>query len=85
MISEVNFTSHYDFNIYDDTYKTLNDIDHLMIQNFPALLIVTMTWIPFHGLRITWDDCVSCSVKALPKLHQKGILRPILPPPESLK
>ena len=66
-------------------YREWNDIDHFMIQNFPALVIVTMTWIPLYRKEITWDDCVSHGVRALPKLHQKGILRPLLPPPESLK
>ena len=86
LISEVNFTFHYDeYSVDDDIYKTLNDIDHLIIQNFPALLIVTIKWIPTLLERITWDDCVSHSAKALPKLHQKGILRPLLPPPVNLK
>ena len=83
LISEVNFTYHQTFN--DGQYREWNDIDHFMIQNFPALVIVTMTWIPLDGEKITWDDCVSHSVRALPKLHQKGILRPLLPPPKMLK
>ena len=86
LISEVNFRFYSnEYSVNDDTYKTLNDIDHLIIQNFPALLIVTITWTPYHRDTITWDDCVSRSVKALPKLHQKGILRPLLPPPCDLE
>ena len=85
LISEVNFTFHYDVNVNTDIYKTLNDIDNLIIQNFPALLKVTMTWIPNPPGRTTWNDCVSNSVAALPKLHHKGILRPLLPPPEFLE
>ena len=85
LISEVNFTFYYALTIYDDTHKTLNDIEHLMIQNFPALLVVTLTWVPPRDKSITWDDCVSRSVKALPKLHQKGLLRPLLPPPSCIK
>ena len=81
LISEVNFTIHYPpYGDYD-----WNRIDHLMIQNFPALFIVTMTWFPCYKVKITWDHCISHSVSALPKLHQKGILRPLLPPPEKLK
>ena len=85
LISEVNFTLHHGYRIVADTYKTLNDIDHLIIQNFPALLIVTITWIPNLPGRITWNDCVSHSIAALPKLHHKGILRPLLPPLRYLK
>ena len=83
LTSEVNFTFHQTVN--DGQYREWNDIDHFMIQNFPALFIVTMTCIPFYGEKITWDDCFSHSVSALPKLHRKGILRPLLPPPENLK
>ena len=83
LISEVNFT-HY-LRVNDDEHRKWNDIDHFMIQNFPALFIVTMTWILLFGEKITWDDCVSRSVRALPKLHQKGILRPLFPPPYYLK
>ena len=85
LISEVNFTFDCQYDLNDDDYKNLNDIDHLMIRNFPALLVVTLTWVPHYSERITWDDCVSRSVKALPKLHQKGILRPLLPPPRCLE
>ena len=83
LISEVNFT----YSLMDNggEHREWDNIDHFMIQNFPALVIVTMTWIPLYGMKITWDNCVSHSVKALPKLHQKGILRPLLPPPENLK
>ena len=83
LISEVNFTYYLRGN--DGEHREWNDIDHFMIQNFPALLIVTMTWFPRYKAKITWDDCVSHSVRALPKLHQKGILRTLLPPPEMLK
>ena len=83
LISEVNFT--YYLRVNDGEYKEWNDIDHFMIQNLPALVIVTMTWIPLYGQKITWDDCISHSVRALPKLHQKGTLRPLLPPPNKLK
>ena len=83
LVSEVNFTYHQAVN--DGVSREWNDIDHLMIQNFPALLMVTMTWSPRYEAKITWDDCVSRSFSALPKLHQKGILRPLLPPPHSLK
>ena len=86
LISEVNFTCHQSPN--NGEYREWNDIDHFMIQNFPALVIVTMTWIPSHmpyEIKFTWGDCVSRSVAALPKLHQKGILRTLLPPPEHLK
>ena len=83
LILEVNFTYYYTFN--DGEYREWNDIDHFMIQNFPALVVVTMTWIPLYGEKITWDNCVYHSVRALPKLHQKGILRSLLPPPENLK
>ena len=83
LISEVNFTYYLRGN--DGVSREWNDIDHFMIQNFPALFIVTMTFIPLYGQKITGNDCVSHSVRALPKLHQKGILRPLLPPPEYLK
>ena len=83
LITEVNFKYH-DWSD-DNDYRAWNDVDNLMIQNFPALVIVTMTWIPLCGEKITWDDYVSHSVRALPRLHQKGILRPLLPPPENLK
>ena len=83
LISEVNFTYHQTFNDAED--REWNDIDHFMIQSFPALLIVTMTWFHRYEVRITWDDCISHSVRALPQLHQKGILRPLLPPPNNLK
>ena len=83
LITEVNF-KYYDWGNYNG-YRDWNDIDNLMIQNFPALVIVTITWIPPPKKRITWVDCVSRSVKALPKLHQKGILRTLLPPPDNLK
>ena len=83
LISEVNFT-YYQIG-RNAKYSEWDDIDHLMIQNFPALVIVTMTCIPLYGKKFTWNDCVSHSVRALPRLHQKGILRPLLPPPEKLK
>ena len=84
LISEVDFKCR-PMRENDGHYKHWNYIDHLMIQSFPALLIVTITWIPNLPGIITWNDCVSRSVKALPKLHQKGILRPLLPPPRKLK
>ena len=84
LISEVNFT--YDDSVGPDHgYKDWNEIDNLVMKNFPALLRVTIEWIPFKRNQITWDDCVSHSVAALPKLHQKGILHPLLPPPFYLK
>ena len=83
LISEVNFT--YYLRVNDVEHREWNDIDHFMIQNFPALVVVTMTWIPPYKEKITWDDCVSHNVRALPKLHQKGILHTLLPPPKSLK
>ena len=83
LITEVNF-KYYDWGDNHD-YRAWNDIDNLMIQNFPALVIVTMTWIPPYGEKITWDNCVSHSVAALPNLHQKGILLPLLHPPKNLK
>ena len=81
LISEVNFTFHCPRNYGDD--DGWGDIDNLMIQNFPALSLATMIWIA--ETRVTWDHCVSRCVAALPRLHQKGILRPLLPPPRKLK
>ena len=74
LLSEVHFT--YDIN-QEDHDKVWYDIDKLMVQNFPSLSIVTIEWI--DGERIAWVECVSRSVKFLPKLHQKGILHTILP------
>ena len=85
LISEVNFTFYHDNYLRYDDYIDLDDIDYLMIQQFPALLMVTIIWIFPPGQRITWDDCVSRSVKALPKVHAKGILCPLLSPPQNLK
>ena len=85
-ISEINFTYYHDGDNYneDDDYRHWNDIDHLMIQTFPALLIVTMTWSPISG-KVTWDQCVSQCTAALPQLHQEGILHQLLPPEDQLK
>ena len=82
LISNVNLTYYHE--IDDDNYRHWNDIDHLMIQTFPALLTVTMTWSPISG-KVTWDQCVSQCTAALPQLHQEGILCQLLPPEDQLK
>ena len=87
LISEVNFKYHHGGND-KDTFGRWNDLDDLMVQKFHALSIVTITWNEEadYGImkRVTWDHCVSQCIAALPRLHQKGILRPLLPPPYSL-
>ena len=91
-ISEVNFKYHHGGGYgssNEDTIGRWNDLDDLMVQKFHTLSIVTITWI-VEGIengfrkRVTWDHCVSQCIAALPKLHQKGILRPLLPPPKYL-
>ena len=81
LISEVNFKYYHRSND-KDTIGRWNDLDNLMGQKFHTLSIVTITWIEYG---VTWDHCVSQCIAALPKLHQKGILRPLLPPPKYLK
>ena len=73
LLSEVHFTS----GIEEEHMKLWCDIDNLMARNFPSLSIVTIEWIEDES--IAWVECVSRSVKFLPKLHQKGLLRTILP------
>ena len=63
----------------DDNYENWDDIDTLMTEKFPALSIVTVQWQPNRSWKMTWADCISELIEALPKLHQKGILR-IIPP-----
>ena len=87
LISEVNFKYHHGSND-KDTIGRWNDLDDLMVQKFHTLSIVTLIWNEEEdGImkRVTWDHCVSQCIAALPKLHQKGILRPLLPPPKILK
>ena len=74
LLSEVHFT--YDIN-KEDHDKVWYDIDNLMVQSFPSLSIVTIEWLGVG--RIAWVKYVSMSAEYLPKLHQKGILRTILP------
>ena len=90
LITEVNFIYGHDSSS-DNSYKVWCEIDTLMIKNLPTLSIVTIEWrVAAGGLlnpwedkpRVTWDHSISQSVAALPKLHQKGILRPLLPPQE---
>ena len=88
-ISEVNFKYHCGSDD-KDTFGRWNDLDDLMVQKFHTLSIVTITWIvqdaeSGFSKGVTWDHCVSQCIAALPKLHQKGILRPLLPPPKYLK
>ena len=85
LISEVNFT--YTHNAGDDSYRYWGDIDTLMTNKFSALSVVTIEWRvdPTFEEKATWDHCVSHCIAALPKLHQKGILRPLLPPPYYLE
>ena len=88
-ISEVNFKYHCGSDD-KDTIGYWNDLDDLMVQKFHTLSIVTITWIvedTENGFmkRVTWDHCVSQCIAALPKLHQKGILRPLLPPSHLLE
>ena len=84
LISEVNFTYHHGDN-KDNDYGCWDDIDTLMTERFSALSIVTIEWRVGFGRTVTWDHCISQSIAALPKLHQKGILRPLLPPQDELK
>ena len=86
LISEVNFT--YTHNAGEgDSYRYWGNIDTLMTNKFSALSVVTIEWrvdTMFED-KVTWDHCISQSIAALPKLHQKGILRPLMPPPHYLK
>ena len=86
MISEVNFTYHHG-DSKDDDYGCWGDIDALMTHKLPALSIVTIEWrvVTMFEEKVTWDQCISQSIAALPKLHQKGILRPLMPPQAYLK
>ena len=89
LISEVNFKYHHASHD-KDTIGRWNVLDDFMVQKFHTLSIVTITWIVedienYSTKRVTWDHCVSQCIAALPKLHQKGILRPLLPPPDRLK
>ena len=79
LLSEVHFT--YDIN-QEDHDKVWYDIDNLMVQRFPSLSIVTIEWMFFR--QIAWVEYVSRSAKCFPKLHQRGILRTILPPADYL-
>ena len=83
LISEVNFTYQGDHATVDD-FRVWNEIDNLMIQRFPALSLVTMIWMT-NTRKVAWGYCVSQCTAALPKLHKKGILHPLLPPPYCLK
>ena len=83
LISEVNFKYHHESDD-EDTVGRWNDLDDLMVQKFHTLSIVTLTWNEEedgYRKKVTWDHCVSQCIAALPKLHQKGILHPLLPPP----
>ena len=85
LISEVNFT--YTHNARDDSYRYWGNIDTLMTNKFSALSVVTIEWrvdIMFEH-KVTWDHCISQSIATLPKLHQKGILHPLMPPQTYLK
>ena len=74
LLSEV----HFQYYIYQEEHlKLWYDIDNLMVQSFPSLSVVTIEWIEDES--IAWVECVSRSVKFLPKLHQKGLLHTILP------
>ena len=75
LVSEVDFIYAAGMN---EPHEAWGDIDDLMMQKFPALSVVTVTWI--SDKRITWTECISKVTKALPKLHQNGILRLVLPP-----
>ena len=86
LISEVNFT-YLQLTESEDSYRYWGNIDTLMADKFSALSVVTIEWrvdtIPEE--EVTWDHCISQSIAALPKLHQKGILRPLMPPQMCLK
>ena len=84
LISEVNFTYLHGDN-KDNDYGCWGDIDTWMDDNFSALSIVTIEWRVAIGRTVAWDHCVSQSIAALPKLHHKGIMRPLLPPQDELK
>ena len=87
LISEVNFTYAH-LTEREDSYRYWGDIDTLMADRFSALSVVTIEWTVLPGMtqeKVTWDHCISQSIAALPKLHQKGILRPLMPPQAYLK
>ena len=84
LISEVNFTYDHGHNS-DYDYACWRDIDTLMANKFSALAIVTIEWRTQSWLKVTCDHSILQSIAALPQLHKKGILRPLLPPPEYLK
>ena len=78
-LSEVHFT----YEIKEEEHlKLWYDIDNLMVQSFPSLSNVTIEWLGV-GV-IAWVEYVSMSAEFLPKLHQKGMLRTILPQPRYL-
>ena len=86
LISEVNFTYTH-LAKGDDGYRYWGNIDTLMTNKFSALSVVTIEWrvdTMFED-KVTWDHCISQSIAALPKSHQKGILRPVMPPQIYLK
>ena len=86
LISEVNFTyTHLDEGA--DSYGCWGDIDTLMADKFSTLSVVTIEWRVPQGVSRgkTWNYCISKSIAALPKLHQKGILRPVILPHRYLK
>ena len=86
LISEVNFTYTNLFTVYQyHSDRHWGNIDTLMADKFSALSVVTIEWRVATGRTVAWDHCVSQSIAALPKLHQKGILRPLLPPQDELK
>ena len=80
LISEVHFT-------YEERRpeprKSWTDIENLMIHKFPSLSYVTIEWNSFREMTPAYY--FSRCNDALPKLCQKGILRPILPPQGWLK
>lgn len=78
LISEVNFI-YYPNDDRDDNHEYWGDIDNLMIKKFPALRIVTMELDLDVHWRLPWARYNSKCIDALPKLHQKGILRAALP------
>ena len=83
LISEINFTYHHGDN-GDNNYGSWGNIDTLMAERFSALSIVTIEWRVGFGRTVTWEHCVSQSIAALPKLHQKEILRSLLPPQDEI-
>ena len=58
------------------------EIDNLIVQNFPMLSTLSIEW--KFVKRVSWADLVSESAQALPQIHQKGILRTVLPEPKFL-